>query len=141
MKKIKPFILDCSIAMTWLFSEQATTASLSARDALLSTHCYVPSIWPLEINNVLWVAVRSKKITDLQAKRFKYILKNMAIEIDFKASDLMNDVIFELSSSYNISCYDASYLELAIRENLSLATLDKTLAKAAVKAGVGLFDN
>src|SRR3990167_8011349 len=122
--------------MTWCFSEEATTHTLAIRDSLLQTRCYVPSIWTLEVNNVLWIAIRNKKISNLQASRFKYLLKGLPIQIDYRASDLANDVILELAKKCNISCYDAAYLELALREKLALATLDKALIKAAKAAGV-----
>lgn len=133
------FILDCSVTMTWIFSEEADSDTLAARDSLLETSCYVPSIWPLEVNNVLWVATRTKKISEMQVKRFKYLLKNLPIYIDLKASDLSNELIFDLAKKYNISCYDAAYLELAIRENLAIATLDKNLKKAAKAAKASLL--
>lgn len=136
MKPSTAFVLDCSVTMTWLFAEEATAATLAVRDRLLQGHAYVPSIWPLEVNNVLWVSVRNKKISELQAMRFKFLLSQLSIQVDIKASDLMNDVIFELAKTYQLSCYDAAYLELALREKLALATLDKALVKAAKKAGV-----
>ena len=139
MKNRAEFVLDCSITMTWCFSEEATTNTLTIRDSLLQTHCYVPSIWALEVNIVLWVAIRNKKISDLQASRFKYLLKGLPIQIDYRASDLANDVILELAKKYNITCYDAAYLELALREKLALATLDKGLIKAAKAAGISLL--
>jgi predicted nucleic acid-binding protein len=139
MKAAKEFVLDCSVTMTWCFTEEATKDTLGIRDSLLHSQCYVPSIWSLEVNNVLWVATRNKKISELQAKRFKYLLKALPIHVDHQASDLMNDVIFELSKNFSISCYDAAYLELALRENLPLASLDKTLNKAAKAAGVTLL--
>lgn len=137
--KAHPFVLDCSVTMTWCFNEEATKQTLAIRDSLLQTNAYVPSIWVLEVNNVLWVALRNKKISDLQATRFKYLLKALPIEIDHHASDLMNDVIFELSKKFNISCYDAAYLELALREKLPLTTLDKSLHKAAKAAGIAIL--
>lgn len=140
MKKAIPFILDCSITMTWCFPDEATPSTLAIRDRLLQAECYVPRIWPLEVNNVLWCAVCKKKITDLQAIRFKSLLKELPIQVDLKASDLMNDIIFELAKTYHITCYDAAYLELALREELALATLDVKLKKAAKKAGVVLID-
>lgn len=139
MKIKTDFILDCSVTMTWCFKEEATQLSLIAQTALLENEARVPSIWFLEVNNVLWSAIRTKKITEIQAKRFKYILKNLPIKVDLKASDLSNDIILELAQKYNISCYDAAYLELCIREHLPIATLDMTLLKAVKGAGVKLL--
>ena len=139
MKTASYIVLDCSVTMTWCFTEETTKNTIAVRDSLLQSNCYVPSIWSLEVNNVLWMAIKNKKISDLQAARFKYLLKALPIQVDYQASDLMNDVIFELSKKFNIPCYDAAYLELALREKLALATLDKTLNKAAKAAGITLL--
>ena len=40
---------------------------------------------------------------------------------------------------YQLSSYDAAYLELAMRQGLPLATLDKQLAKAAISTNVALY--
>src|SRR3990167_4404664 len=98
----KEFVLDCSVTMTWCFTEETTKNTIAVRDSLLQSNCYVPSIWSLEVNNVLWMAIKNKKISDLQAARFKYLLKALPIQVDYQASDLMNDVIFELSKKFNI---------------------------------------
>ena len=139
MKENNPFVLDCSVTMSWCFSKETTKQTLSVRDRLLQTHCIVPSIWSLEVNNVLWAAIRNKKISDLQATRFRYLLKSIPIQIDYQASELDQNVIFELSKKFNITCYDAAYLELALREKLALATLDKPLSKAAKSASITLL--
>lgn len=136
MKIMSDFVLDCSVTMTWLFEEEATRLSQITQAGLIENKAFVPSIWPLEVNNVLWSAMRTKKITEIQAKRFKYILSGLPIMTDLKASDLRNEVILELAQAHKISCYDAAYLELSLREHLPLATLDKALVKAARAAGV-----
>ncbi len=139
MKIKTDFILDCSVTMTWCFKEEATTLSQMTQAGLLEHQAVVPSIWPLEVNNVLWTGIKVGKITEIQAKRFKYILSSLPITVDLKASDLRNEVILELAQAYKISCYDAAYLELALRERLPFATLDKALAKAAQVAGLKLL--
>jgi len=45
-----------------------------------------------------------------------------------------------LALAYRLTGYDAAYLELALRKRLPLASLDKALNKAAVAAGVALFE-
>ena len=139
MKIAKDFILDCSVTMTWCFKEEATRLSQITQAALIENKAIVPSIWPLEVNNVLWVSIRTKKVTEIQAKRFKYILSGLPIVVDLKASDLRNELILELAQEHKISCYDAAYLELSLRERLPLATFDRALAKAAKAAGVGVL--
>ncbi len=133
------FVLDCSVAMTWCFGEEAISKTMELQENLIHTTCCVPSIWPLEINNVLWVAICKKRISDIQADRFKYLLKALPIRVDLKAADLDNEVIFSLSIQHNLTCYDAAYLELALRENLPLATLDQSLRKAAKSMKIKLL--
>lgn len=42
-----------------------------------------------------------------------------------------------LADRYNLTAYDAAYLDLALRKGLSSATQGKALLAAATKAGVG----
>ena len=44
-----------------------------------------------------------------------------------------------LARRHSLTFYDAAYLELAKREGLPLATLDRDLEKAAIAEGVALF--
>ena len=47
--------------------------------------------------------------------------------------------LMTLAREQKLTVYDAAYLELAKREALPLATLDRALEKAAVAEGVALF--
>jgi predicted nucleic acid-binding protein len=42
--------------------------------------------------------------------------------------------VFALASRYDLTVYDAAYLDLAIRERLPLASLDDHLIRAGVSA-------
>lgn len=46
------------------------------------------------------------------------------------------DGVLSLARRFKLSAYDATYLELALRLGLPLATLDRTLKAAAKGAGV-----
>lgn len=50
------------------------------------------------------------------------------------------DDVFDLASRNGLTVYDASYLDLSLREGSPLATLDNLLRKAAIKNGVALFE-
>lgn len=47
--------------------------------------------------------------------------------------------LFELAMRFNLSSYDAAYLELAMRHGLPLATQDEQLKLAATAAKVGVL--
>ena len=66
-------------------------------------------------------------------------LEGLPINVDPLTANQSFTHILSLSRAYNLSSYDASYLELAIRESIPLASLDKNLLKAAKKAGVSIY--
>jgi len=46
--------------------------------------------------------------------------------------------IFALARKHNLSSYDASYLDLAMRKGLPLATLDKNLLAVAKRIKISI---
>lgn len=134
------FVLDCSITMTWCFLDEATRYTRDVRDSLIDATVVVPSLWPLEIANVLWGSECKKRITRLQSSRFLDMLESCPIVIDDATSRLARTSILELARTNKITVYDAAYLELAIREQLPLATLDKLLLQAATTEHVTLYE-
>ncbi len=133
------FILDCSVTMTWCFPDEATAYSQAVQDKLLEAKAVVPTIWPYEVANILCLAERKKHITNAQAVRFKNLLKQTWIIIDNLSTDQIMSEVLDLAREQNLTVYDAAYLELAMREALPLATLDKALQNAAQKVGVSLL--
>lgn len=128
------FVLDCSITMTWLFMDETTEYTNAILKSLSQSAAIVPPVWSLEVNNVLLVAERKKRITHTQAITFKQALKKLPIYED----DIGNEA-YEIAREFHLSAYDASYLELALRKNLPIATLDKALILAAKTSNVMLF--
>jgi predicted nucleic acid-binding protein len=67
------------------------------------------------------------------------MLEDADIEVDPATfTHALSDTL-QLARRYTLSAYDASYLELALRLGISLATLDVDLQAAAKKAGVKKF--
>lgn len=98
----------------------------------------VPAIWPLEVANGLLVGERRGRITRVQGTRLaECLLAALELEVD-DVGDIFKNIL-PLAREYGLSVYDASYLELAIRQGLPLATHDGPLAKAARKCGVHLL--
>jgi predicted nucleic acid-binding protein len=131
------FVVDTSIAMAWCFEDEATQATDAVLNRLRDDHAVVPAIWPLEVANVLLVAERRGRLSEAQASRFLELLAQLPINVDDSPTDMAG--IVATGRRHTLSSYDASYLQLAERLGAALATLDKTLAKAASKAGVQLL--
>ena len=125
-------VLDASVAVAWCFEDETTSYSERILD-LLSTgnEALVPSIWPLEVSNALWVAERRRRVTETNATRFLTKLSGFPISLDSPGIARHFDPILAISHRCNLSAYDAAYLELAIRSGLPLATLDNGLKRAA----------
>jgi predicted nucleic acid-binding protein len=125
------FVLDCSITMAWLFSDESTSHTEYILQLLDSAQAVVPTIWPLEVANVLALAVKNKRVTALEASSFVDALSSLPIYVDESTTVRAMHSIYTLATRESLTIYDASYLELALRENIPIATLDKDLLKAS----------
>lgn len=127
------FVLDCSITMAWCFEDESTDYTDAILDSLEKRIAIVPTIWPLEVANVLLISKKNKRISEVQAANFIDALSTLPIVIDPSTSARAMHSIFVLAGQSDLTIYDAAYLELAIREEIPLLTLDKGLIKAAKK--------
>lgn len=137
------FVLDNSIPMRWYFGDgKPRELAYAARilDAMKGEEAVVPGIWSLEVANVLARAEAQALGTEARSEAFVGMLQRMDITVDGATSVQALGSTLQLARRFKLSAYDASYLELALREGLPLATLDSDLLKAAKRAGVKRFD-
>jgi len=132
------FVLDCSITMAWCFEDESDDYTDGVLEDLKNTTAVVPAIWPLEVANVLLLAKKNKRITEVQAASFIDALLALPIVVDQSTTSRAMHSILVLAGQSDLTIYDAAYLELAIREEVPLLTLDKALIKAAKKLRVSL---
>ena len=134
------FVLDASVVMAWCFGDEeapyadAVLESLSAREAV------APSVWPLEVGNVLVAGERRGRLSAASAARFLTLLAGLPIRVVEDSPDILLSQVLALAREHGLSTYDASYLSCAMRLGLPLATLDARLAAAAGRCGVPVFD-
>ena len=131
------FVLDCSVAIAWVFDDQASDAT----DALLrelqgSGRAVVPPLWHLEFGNVLIQAERRQKLTAAETSQRLAFFADLPIATDTAIGANLRSGIVRLARRTSLTTYDASYLELASRRGLALATRDKALRNAAGKEAV-----
>jgi len=133
------FVVDCSIAMAWLFHDEATPKTAALLNRLATETALVPAWWFIEITNVLAMAEGKGRITATQSEAFIADLGKLGIERDDEAPDRAFTHLLTLCRTHRLTSYDAIYLDLAVRRNLPLATLDADLRKTANKVGVRLL--
>ncbi len=139
---MKNFVLDNSVAMRWFFGDGKPSElayAVQVLDAMRVASAVVPVTWGLEVSNVIAKAEDKGLVTEARSEAFLEMLQGIDIEVDAATfSQALSDTL-QLARRYRLSAYDASYLEVAMRQGLPLATLDGDLQKAAKKAGVKLF--
>ena len=136
------FVLDNSVTMRWFFGDgrpQELAYAGKVLDAMKVASARVPATWGLEVANVIARAEAKALVTEARSGAFLEMLEGVDIEVDTATfSHALSDTL-QLARRYKLSAYDASYLELALRLGMRLATLDEDLQKAAKKAGVKRF--
>lgn len=132
-KNLYDFVLDCSLTMAWCFEDESSDYTDNVLENLNEATAIVPTIWPLEVANVLLISKKNKRITEAQSASFIDALSALPIVVDQSTTSRAMHSIFILAGQLDLTIYDAAYLELAIREKIPLLTLDKGLTKAAKK--------
>lgn len=130
------YVLDCSVAMAWVFADEASEATDRLRDSLVEDRAFVPSLWPVEVGSVLLAATRRGRIGTDEWPFICASLEALPIEVDPVSASRVWGPALALADRYDLSVYDATYLELALRLSMRLATLDRALAVAASSAGL-----
>jgi len=135
------FVLDNSIVMSWCFEDDNGTLAERALERLQEGIALVPAIWPLEVGNVLLVAERRGRISEADSVRFLAMLAALPIQTEPETSQRAMGQILSLAREYKLSTYDASYLDLAMREGVPIVTLDQRLRCAAKNCRVALLSD
>lgn len=137
------FVLDCSVAISWCLTDETNAEAELLLTLLAQENCQaiVPSIFWIEIVNVLVVSERRGRITQTDTAEALEMLKSLSIIVDPNTVEHSTGATLVLSRQYNLAAYDAAYLELAIREGLLLATVDRRLENAARCCGVFLISS
>lgn len=130
------FVLDASVTFAWCFIDEASPASDRLLDRVQREGAIVPSLWPVEIANVLLMAERRRRIAPKSSDQFVDLLARLPIAVDDETAGRALGDTLALARSHDLTVYDASYLELARRRGLPLATRDLALRKAARAARV-----
>lgn len=134
------WVVDASLALSWVHPHQATDKT----DALLQrlkdgVNLVVPALWFLEVANALLVLERRRRIRGDERREALAALQALNLTTDSSETVLTFGRVSDLAEKHKLSVYDATYLELALREHLPLGTTDAALRQAARAARVKLL--
>jgi len=132
-------ILDASVTLAWAFEDEGSTYTELVLETMTRAKAYVPTTWPLEVGNALLVAERRGRLNQADTVQFLSLLWQLPIFVEPERPERMFGEILALAREQRLSSYDATYLHLAMRRGLPLATADEPLRQAAIRAGVPLF--
>jgi predicted nucleic acid-binding protein len=135
------FVVDNSIVVAWCLQDEGNPLVDVMLAQMHQHQAFVPSIWPLEIGNVLAIAERTKRLSKAEFSRILALLETLPIRVEQEGPRRMLDEILTLARTHQLTTYDASYLDLAMRNSLPIASQDKALIRAAHKAGVRVLDS
>jgi predicted nucleic acid-binding protein len=133
------FVLDASLTLAWAFDEEETDYTRAVLAEMLEHVVTVPMVWPLEIANAAVVAARRGRIEDGEVRTLIELVRGLDVEVDAHGHLVAFDEVADLARQHRLTSYHAAYLELALRLDAPLATIDASLARAARAAGVELL--
>lgn len=132
-------VLDSSLCLAWCFEDERTPEVLAVRERVIEVGASVPTLWRYEVANALLMAQRRKRIDEERRTALLRMLREFGIEEDHAPEGDPWGATVQLADLHRLTVYDASYLELAQRRRLPLATLDEALRAAASKSAVKLL--
>jgi predicted nucleic acid-binding protein len=129
-------VVDASLAATWFFEDESTPDTESVAEQVVSDGGLVPQLFSLEIANVFLLSERKGRLPAGHVDRYLDRLEQMELQVDLETAEQLRSTTIELARVERLTVHDATYLELALRKQLPLATLDRDLAMAARRRGI-----
>src|SRR3954471_4649315 len=131
-------VIDASIAVAWCIEDETSPETDALLDDVRDYGAVVPTLWHVELANVLLQAEKRKRITTAEVAARLELIAALPIAIDHETPVRAWREILLHARAERLTTYDAAYLELAVRRGLPLASLDKELAEAAKRLGVAV---
>lgn len=131
-----PFVIDNSVVSGWFLESQTTPYGDAIGQRLETDQALVPPLWELEFTNVLRTACVRQRMTAQAAQAVISHVGMLPISVD--REPVLPSQLLALALRFGLTTYDAAYLELALRLQIPIATVDAALRDAALASGVGL---
>jgi predicted nucleic acid-binding protein len=132
-------VLDASATLGWIYPDETTTQITTVFDQVIAHGAFVSELWKIEVANCLSQGIRRSRIDSNERTAALADLDAMSISVDRQTGKHVWHETLALADKHSLTVYDATYLELALRLSLPLATLDEDLRRAAQQEGVALL--
>jgi predicted nucleic acid-binding protein len=132
-------VLDSSVALAWVYREERNDAIAAVFEQVTEAGAWVPSLWRLEVANVLEMGVRRGRIDATFRDATLADFELLPIQSDSETERHAWRSTLRLAERHRLTVYDAAYLELALRRGLPLASLDRELRAAAEAENIALM--
>jgi predicted nucleic acid-binding protein len=137
---VTPFVLDASFALSWFFDDEFSSYSASIAEIMPRSQALVPIVWPLEMANGFLTAFRRGRLPETKAPALIGALDRLRVDIDRGiAPEFLTQATLTIGIAHRLSAYDASYLELAMRRGIPIATQDERLLRPTSAAGIEIL--
>lgn len=130
------FVLDSSVALAWVLPRQQTARTKTILAQTTDMGALTTTLWPIEVANILLVYERRGQMTTAERINALGLFADLPVTVDDQTAARAWGTAFDLALAHKLTVYDATYLELALRSGLPLATLDADLCRAATSLGV-----
>jgi len=134
------FVVDASVIFAWQFPDKESEIVDHVAEMLIERVAWVPAHWHAEIANGFAIAVRRNRLTREYREGALKRISDLPIRTDHDSTLALWNETQVLCDEYQLSAYDAAYLELARRRRIPLATLDNAMIRAASALGISLVD-
>ena len=125
---MKAPVPDRSIDLAWVLRDEPSALADAALERVAKIGGVAPSLWWVEVRNGLVTAERRGRLTQEDTAAALQAIDALGIQLD-QAPDSTS--LLRLARTHGLTAYDAMYLELSIRQQRPLATLDGKLHAAA----------
>lgn len=132
-------VLDSSLTLSWFFQDEHTFPILALLNQVERHGAIVPPLWRIEVANGLQTAIRRGRIDAAYRDAALEDLRALPISSDAEGERYAWSSTLRLAERFKLTLYDATFLELAQRQGLSLATLDEALRAAARSCSIPLL--
>jgi predicted nucleic acid-binding protein len=136
---LKTVVLDASFAGAWIIPDESSAEAAKLLRQILEgkTEMAVPALWNYEICNLIRSALRRKRMNEPDASEALDLMYHIPRQTFDHHDSLFRKRLMTLAVRFDLSAYDAAYLELADRLQCPLHTNDKHLRTSANALGLG----